>query len=118
MSRYLHFVNAAELVHERLAVFPRLLGRDAVAAAVRSQHAERPASGDTDPSAGAWPMNPPTSWLQKEKPLRPNDKSAAQFGGHALVGALRVAAPVQRIALAAGPGAARPDDVLAGDLLA
>ena len=35
------FVNLTELVHEVRAVEPRFLRRDAVAAAVRTQHAKR-----------------------------------------------------------------------------
>ena len=43
-------------------------------------------------------------------------EAAAQGPGHPAVGDLRVAAPVHRVALAAGPGAAGVDGAAAGDL--
>ena len=52
----------------------------------------------------------------ERKTAQPEGEAAAEGGRHGGVGVAGVAAPVQRIALAAGPGTARPYDVLAGHL--
>ena len=90
------------------------LRRLAVAAAVRREHAER------QPAAVEILVRLAHEAADVVAPEREAAKAerqpAAQRGGHADVGVLGVAAPVERIALAAGPRAARPDDVFAGDL--
>ena len=105
--------RAAEVVRERLVIFPRLARRGAVAARVRGER-QTAASGDTNRAApcheSADVVAPVGEAGESER------QTAAQRGGHGGIGVLGVAAPVERIALAAGPGAAGPDDVVAGDL--
>jgi len=52
----------------------------------------------------------------ERKAAQAEGKAAAEGRRHGCVGVAGVAAPVQRVALAASPGTARPYDVLAGDL--
>ena len=84
-----------------------------MAAAVRTQHAERqPAREQILVHVVHGIRREAADVVAPEgKAGKPERQAAAQFGRHAVIGAFGVAAPVNRIALAAGPGAARPDDV-------
>ncbi len=52
----------------------------------------------------------------EREPAQSQRETSPESAGHRAVSILRVTAPGQRVALAAGPGAPRPRDALAGDL--
>ncbi len=110
-QRVAELERAAEVFGQSLVILPRLARRRAVCARVRGEHAQRePAAVEVARRAvdeAAHVVAPVGEAREAER------EPAAQLGRHRRVGVLRVAAPVQRVALAPGPRAARPDDVLA-----
>src|SRR5918993_3395045 len=94
-----------EVIGEVLTVFPGLRGRPAVAPAVRAQHAKRqPATVEV---FGCCVGETPYKVAPERDPAQAQGEPAPERSGHPARRILVVAAPVQRVTLAAGPGATR-----------